>query len=201
MCELVHISKGNQKTGAIPSFSVSSGVTCAPSACATCYQRGCYARKLELLRPSVRKAWWENYELALSDPGFLEAWLNHYFSSLSAPRLFRIHVGGDFFSDAYFALWLRVIRAHPHTRFLAFTKQTDVIRPYLDDLPENFSLVLSAWPGVPLDEELRLRLPVAWMDDGTETRIPENAVSCPGHCEECAFCWAMNGKDVVFKKH
>lgn len=201
MSELIHISKGNSKTGAIPSFSLPSGATCSKEACSTCYKQQCYARKLERLRRTVRNAWHENYEIASSDLPFLEAYLDKFFSRPNAPRLFRIHVGGDFFSADYFLMWVRLAVAHPDVRFLAFTKQTDVVRPYVKNLPKNFSLILSAWPGVPLDETCRQYLSVAWVDDGKEDRIPSDAVACPGNCESCAYCWAMDGRDVVFKKH
>lgn len=99
-------------------------------------------------------------------------------------------------------MWVRLAVAHPDIRFLAFTKQVDIVRPYVKSpLPKNFSLILSAWPGVPLDEECRKYLPVAWVDDGKEDRFSADAMRCPGNCESCAYCWAMDGKDVVFKKH
>lgn len=202
MSGLIHISKGNIKTGAIPSFSLPSGVTCSKEACSTCYLQGCYAKKCERLRPSVRKAWGDNFEIAKSDLSFLETYLDKFFSKPNAPRLFRIHVGGDFFSVDYFLMWVRIAVAHPEIRFLAFTKQTEIIKPFVSAQgPKNFALVFSAWPGVPVDEKIREHLPVAWVDDGNETRIPEDAVHCPGNCETCASCWALDGKDVVFKKH
>ena len=197
----IHISKGNTKTGAIPSFSLPSGVTCSKSACETCFKQGCYARKIERLRPSVHATYMDNLFYAKNHIDLLEGHLNAYFSMLNAPRLFRIHVAGDFFSHAYFKMWLRVIKAHPQTKFMAFTKRDAIIQPYLDVLPENFALVWSAWPGVAIPKSIVGKIPVAWMQDGTENRIPETAVSCPGHCENCAKCWAADGKDVVLNKH
>lgn len=197
----IHISNGNSKTGAIPSFSLPSGITCSSQACKTCYVQGCYARKIERLRPSVHKAYEDNLLYAKRHPAVLEKYLDYYFSMLNAPRLFRIHVAGDFFSRSYFEMWLRIAREHPGTRFLAFTKREAIIRPYLDDLPENLSLVWSAWPGIPVPKTIITKLPVAWMQDGTEGRIPMDAVECPGHCEQCAKCWAMDGCNVVFHKH
>lgn len=197
----IHISRGNIKTGAIPSFSLPSGVTCSAQACKTCYMQGCYAKKIERLRPVVRKTYEENLIYAKRYPELLESYLNLYFSMANAPRFFRIHVAGDFFSRSYFEMWLRVISTHPDTKFLAFTKREAIIKPYLDKLPKNLSLVWSAWPGVPVPKMISKKLPVAWMQDGTEDRIPASAVKCPGRCEECAKCWAMDGCHVVFDKH
>ncbi len=202
MCQLIHISNGNSKTGAIPSFSLPSGITCSKEACVTCYVQNCYAHKIERLRPNVHQTYMDNYEVATENLPYLEQYLRTYFSAPNAPRLFRIHVSGDFFSDAYLRMWLSVIRDFPQTQFLAFTKQVDIVRPYVENgIPSNFSLILSAWPGIPLDETCAKYLPVAWVDDGKEDRIPEKAIRCPGHCEDCAYCWALCGQDVVFKKH
>ena len=198
----IHISKGNSKTGAIPSFSLPSGLTCSEEACKTCYTHGCYAKKIERLRPIVRESYAENLMYAKDYPEMLESYLNVFFSLPAAPRFFRLHISGDFFSTEYFEMWMRIISSHPGTRFLAFTKQERVVKPYVNQLPKNFSLVWSAWPGVDLPDFVREgKIPVAWMQDGTETRIPEDAVHCPGHCDQCAKCWALNGRDTVFKKH
>lgn len=197
----IHISKGNSKTGAIPSFSLPSGKTCSAEACKTCFQQGCYARKIERLRPSVRNTYAENLAIARADLPHMEQELNAYFDMPNATRLFRIHVSGDFYSAEYFEMWLRVIRRHPGTRFLAFTKQRTIIAPYLSSLPDNLSLVWSSWPGVPVPRTVRTALPIAWMQDGTEKRITKSAVTCPGNCDTCGRCWALDGKDVVFHKH
>lgn len=198
---ILNISKGNSKTGAIPSFSLPSGRTCSAQACRTCYQQGCYARKLERLRPNVRQSYEHNLSVMTLHPDDAEACLNAYFDLPNATRLFRIHVSGDFFSAGYFEMWLRVIRSHPGTQFLAFTKQVSVITPYLDQLPANLSLVWSAWPGTPVPRHIRKALPVAWMQDDTERRVPASAMTCPGNCETCGRCWTLNGSDVVFRKH
>lgn len=197
----IHISRGNIKTGAIPSFSLPSGETCSSQACKTCYVQGCYARKIEHLRPNVHQSYEENLMYAKKYPELLENYLNLYFSMQNAPGLFRIHVSGDFFSRNYFEMWLRIIASHPNTRFLAFTKREAIIKPYLSKLPRNLSLVWSAWPGIPVPKSIGGKLTVAWMQDGTENRIPDGAIKCPGKCEECAKCWAMDGRDVVFNKH
>ena len=187
----VHISAGNTKMGAIPSFSLPSGASCSPSACKTCFCEGCYARKLERLRPSVR------------DLFALESYLAWWFGSPNDPRMFRIHVSGDFFSREYLDMWLRVIRSHPGTKFLAFTKQYDLVAAINREIfPGNFRLVLSAWPGVEMPSALLGYCPVAYMQDGRETRVPMDAMPCSGNCSACAKCWELSGgQSVVFHKH
>lgn len=117
------------------------------------------------------------------------------------PRVFfRIHVGGDFVSCEYAQMWADIATMCPNTNFLAFTKQRDIIREI--EFPDNFSLVLSAWPGSEIPADLRAKYSVAWLDDGVE-EIPENALECPGNCETCGVCWSLakRGIDVRFKKH
>ena len=45
--------------------------------------------------------------------------------------------------------------------------------------------------------------PEGTMQDGTETRVPEDAIRCPGNCETCGLCYELPrlGRDVVFHKH
>jgi len=197
----VNISPGNRKLGGVPSFSLPSGRSCSAAARETCHKDCYFHRHVEKLYIGARMNCLENYDFSKNDPIKFEKDLNWHLDGPNAPRLFRIHVGGDFYSAAYFELWLRVIRRHKRTRFLAFTKQFDIVRPYLNNLPKNLSLVASAWPDVDMPKDIRQAIPVAWMQDGTVTDIPTDAIPCEGHCETCGRCWALDGKHVVFNKH
>ena len=200
----IHISQGNSKMGAVPSFSLPCGITCSLEARTTCYPDCYYRKHCEDRFLEVRKNARDNFFAFLENPERVEEELNKYFSAITAPRFFRIHVGGDFFSPCYLNMWIRIIKNHPNTNFLAFTKQFDVLTQVLRsgiEVPKNFSLVLSAWPGVKLPLYLTSCFPIAWMQDGTEDRIPDDAVECDGKCDECGKCWSMDGKDVVFNKH
>jgi hypothetical protein len=112
------------------------------------------------------------------------------------PKFFRWHVAGDI-KDQDYVEWMKSIAVRfPQTKFLAFTKMA------LDfsGLPKNLTVVYSAWPGSPIVNPHKL--PVAFMQDGTETRVT-NALECPGSCENCSMCWALPsiGANVVFHKH
>ena len=196
----VRISRGNPKLGTIANMSLTPGVTCSPEACRTCLTGGCYAMKAYRMYKTTRAAWDANTELAINAIPVMEADLNAYFSGLNAPRFFRIHVGGDFVSREYAEMWARVAASNPGTNFLAFTKQWSMVRGV--KFPANFSLVLSAWPGATIPEDLRCLYSVAWLDDGTEA-IPEDALECPGNCENCGVCWSLAKRhlDVKFAKH
>lgn len=120
---------------------------------------------------------------------------------VTAPRFFRLHASGDFVNAEYLSMWLRIIRRNPETHFLAFTKQFDVIRPQLDTLPGNLSLIASAWPGMDMPQDVANALPVAWIDG--DPRRPEDAHHCTGNCGECGrACWMIDHKtDVYFDLH
>lgn len=198
----LHISKGNSKMGAIPSLSLPSGLSCSSLACKTCLHDCYWRRHVEARFPLVRKQTLHNLNTCMYSLSEAEAYLNWYFDAPNAPRLFRIHVGGDFFSLEYFAMWVRVISSHPQTQFLAFTKQFNILLAYDKPIPENFSLILSGWPGMVIPEKLRSHFRIAWMQDGTETRIPSDAIECTGNCTDChGKCWTLTGHDVVFHKH
>ena len=196
----IKISEGNSKLGTIANISLTPGKTCSADACKTCLKCGCYALKSYKAYPTTRAAWDNNTDIAINDIARFEADLMLYFSSISAPRFFRIHVGGDFVSAEYAAMWARVAAANPGTNFLAFTKQWDNIRGV--EFPENVSIVLSAWPGIEIPADLRAKYSVAWLDDGTED-IPADALECPSNCETCGVCWSLakRGLDVFFRKH
>lgn len=197
----IHISAGNAKLGKVPNFSLVPGRTCSAEACKTCLKEGCYAMKSYRVYPSVKKAWDDNTAAAVENLPALEAELNRYFAGMNAPRYFRLHVGGDFVSREYAAMWARVMEKAPHTNFLAFTKQFDHIRGV--QFPANASIVLSAWPGCEIPSDLRSLYSVAWLDDGTGSRIPADAIPCPGNCEHCGACWGLAKikLDVCFTKH
>lgn len=206
----ISISGGNMKTGKIPAFSLLPGVSCSAEACGHCLKDGCYAVKTAFQHGyntetnTTLNAWSHNTAAAIHYIPQLEADLNRFFDSVSAPRFFRIHVSGDFISPAYGRMWYRVIKGHPETRFLFFTKRFDICRE-IDwlSLP-NLEPVLSGWTGCRVPEDLIEKgYRVAWCDDGIENRIPADAIECPGNCESCGMCWNLRkiGRDTYFHKH
>lgn len=65
---------------------------------------------------------------------------------LSLPKdakLIRIHVGGDFFSQAYFDAWLAVAQANPGIKFYAYTKALPFWVARLGQIPKNLTLTAS----------------------------------------------------------
>ncbi len=195
------ISKGNIKVGKIANVSLTPIESCAGMVdhCA----KDCYAMKAYRQYPAVRKAWNTNFKQARDD-------LIGYFADVQKFLVkykggwFRWHVGGDILSSAYLIGMDTTARLFPHIKFLCFTKQYHIVSSFMGEhgeLAPNLQLVLSAWSGLELYNPDGF--PVAWMDDGTDTRIPDDALPCPGFCESCGMCWNLSSikRDVVFKKH
>ena len=156
--------------------------------------------KFYRIRKTVKNAWDNNFELLKTDR---EKYFQDIKDFLSKSRrkpyhFFRWHVSGDIMDQDYLENMKGIAKEYPDMNFLAFTKRYDLD---FSDLPKNLAVVFSAWPDWPLPEH---SLPVAWMQDGTETRYDEDkTLECPGNCETCGMCWSLKkiDRDVIFHKH
>lgn len=196
----VTISRGNRKLGAIMNVSTQP-VQCCPK-CIPCAEGGCYALKSLRLYPATRKAWAKNARIAKTNP---KSYFLQIANSIAGrrPRYFRWHVAGDILNVDYLREMCRIAVQNPRTQFLAFTKAFNIVNAYerTRTSPPNLAMIFSAWPGLRIDNPHGHR--IAWMQDGTEDRVPEDAVECPGNCETCGVCFRLSklGRDVVFHKH
>lgn len=196
----ISISRGNSKLGSVINVSTVPRRCCPEGV--PCANGGCYALKAYRMYPATRRAWTRNERIARRHPDV-------YFSQIAErvakvrPCLFRWHVAGDILSVEYLRGMCQVATENPSTHFLAFTKGFDIVNryEYLQALPDNLVIIFSAWPGMIFANPHGHR--IAWMQDGTETRVPEDAVECPGNCESCGLCYDLPrlGVDVVFRKH
>lgn len=163
----------NGKTPRIPNaFGLLSGAdNSCPGQTKAC-EAVCYAGRLEMLFPAFGKVMAHNWN-AVKDASItdivdsLDALLIDFEAKSdkwNAPKSFRIHHDGDFFSDDYAKAWAIVIRRHPDVSFWAYTRSftpdTQIVH-ILADIP-NLSLyisvdennaeyaeaVLKAWPTV-----------------------------------------------------
>jgi ferredoxin len=187
------ISKGNSKIGKIPNISMTPIKSCGN--CKAC-AKDCYALKAYKQYPNVRKAWDENFEDAKKRRFSYFIELSQYLRK-HQPKFFRWHVSGDILDQEYLNAMISTARNYPETKFLAFTKMHEFD---YSNKPENLSIVFSMFPSMPLPAA---KMPMAWVQDGTETRIPNDALACPGHCDNCGLCWNLPvlNKDVYFEKH
>ena len=135
---LVSISAGNRKMGAIPSVSLPPVVTCAAGCkCAA----KCYAAKLCRIYPTVREAYTRNLEIYRSSPA-------EYFAQVKAAaattRFFRWHVSGDIIGAEYFSGMVQTARDLPGTAFLAFTKKYNIVNRDIEKFgprPDNLKII------------------------------------------------------------
>ena len=190
---MTKISDGNIKLGDIPNVSMAPVRACGN--CAAC-ARTCYALKAYRMYKNTRAAWDHNLNAARTSQ-------KAYFSDISAyiydkkPRFFRWHVAGDILNQSYLNNMYALARTYPRTKFLAFTK---MFKLKYKKRPKNLTIVFSIYPSMNLP---RKKWPRAWMQDGSEKRIPYNAIECGGDCEFCGKCWdlAKLKRDVYFHKH
>lgn len=93
----------------------------------------CYAAAAERF-PGVRDSRWENFNLVKQ---------GHRPMLPPNARHIRIHASGDFFSQAYFDMWLEIARENPSVEFWAFTKSIPYWLARLDSIPANLVLTAS----------------------------------------------------------
>lgn len=200
MFNQLHISAGNRKLGAIPSVSLPAVITCRKNApCA----KDCYARKIERLYKNVRNSYAENLEIYKTSP-------DSYFMQLNVAvmmnKYFRLHVSGDFPTADYFKRCIAVAVANPDCKILAFTKQYEIVNAWIDengDLPANFKVIFSEWPGLEMNNPHGLPESHVIFKD---TAICDEWKICGGNCTECACrgvgCWELKaGEHIAFYKH
>lgn len=135
------LDKGNSKLhDSILSFSLLPVVTCKKE-CSGCYD-------LRSLRyPSVRAKRLYNTMLALHDCGKLANEIIEQVTNSKSVKFVRIHVGGDFFSKKYVAMWDIIISAigtiKPDVKFYTYTKSNFL--PILKSI-DNLNIVDSILP-------------------------------------------------------
>ncbi len=190
----ISISEGNTKTGSVPSVSLLACASCPKDVPCT---RDCYVVRNMYWRSSTKKAHKGNLVQAKREPEKYFGTVSRYVAK-KKPRLFRWHISGDMLSQDYLNNVKAVAIGNPATRYLAFTKYHTL---NWKDKPDNLTVVYSMWPG--WGDADAVAGPRAWMQDGTEDRVPADALECPGNCESCGMCWALPslGRDVVFHKH
>lgn len=143
--------------GKVMSFSLLSGWTC-PFA-KTCLSKviikdgvkqikdgphtevRCFSASQEVLYPAVynaRKFNTDKVKKALVNNSLVTMLINDIHNFPVDVKAIRIHVAGDFFSQAYFDAWLKVARAFPNLKFYAYTKALPFWIKRKAAIPENF---------------------------------------------------------------
>lgn len=199
----LHISTGISKLGpAIPSVNLPPVSTCRADA--PC-KRSCYARRGRFSYARCRAHLQNNLLLWQQVPA---QYARDIHIAAHGHRYFRWHSSGDIPDADYLAMMVRGAEALPHTNFLAFTKQYELVNTHLRQgnvFPANLSIVLSAW-GDWLPEN-PFGLPVAYIRFRQKPAdIPTHAVPCRHFCGDCVrtgqSCWDLRpGQSVCFDEH
>ncbi len=182
----------------------------------------CYAGKLERLYKGFREVVLHNFN-ALKDNDFggmvqlLDEMIGAFDKECdkwNAPKYFRIHADGDFFSLTYTQAWREVIRLNPQIHFWAYTRVEDSAIALHDANLSNLSLYFSADPdNIQIAKSLKAEginiamVAKSFAEGKAEfpkaTRCPEQTKALPmitaagGACVSCGLC--VNGrKDVLF---
>lgn len=222
--EKIHVSNGNGKLGNgiynisllpgshILTFADGTPITNIVGTCQGCCsecEAYCYARKFPIMYPNTLKAWGENTVLAREDMGRFFDLLKCYFG-YNIISMFRIHVGGEFFSKEYMVRWMYFTKTHPDTKFYFYTKRYE----WLNDLgaenliPENVVPIVSP-EGKGFSNPNKFFEFI--VDDGTNEEIKKlphcPAVNKNGHetgmvCAKCKLCLnGERGHKVACYKH
>jgi hypothetical protein len=200
--EIVSIAKGNTKLGKIGNTSLSPIISC-PSG-VPCAKKGkCYALQSYIQYPYTKLAWDRNLRIYLQNSEVYFEQINVYLQH-SMPKFFRWLVSGDIVNKNYFQGMMSLAYKNPQTCFLSFTKNYSVLAGiHRNNLPNNLNIIVSAWPKYPMPKYIKkLGYRIAWVSDGTETRIPKINKLCSGHCDTCFDCWdSKKIIDVVLPLH
>lgn len=109
----------------------------------------CFSASTESMFPSVRNQRWHNFNLLrkLKNANDIAMLINRSLPSVDIDAC-RIHVSGDFYSQAYFIAWIKVCNANRHIRFYAYSKSINYWVHCIDQgirIPSN--LILNASRG------------------------------------------------------
>jgi hypothetical protein len=144
------VTKNGKQAAIANTFGLPAGKAYScPGATSVC-ESVCYAGKLEKIFPSVKVNLLHNWELLRNADGLtmvmlLTEMIDEFIEDCEkkeAPKLFRIHWDGDFFSDTYANAWKFVIDHNPDVQFWVYTRVKSAAL-ILKDIP-NLSLYFSA---------------------------------------------------------
>jgi ferredoxin len=186
----------------------------------------CYAGKLEKVYKGVRETLLHNWNLLKdADHDTMEALLQDMIDDFkkdcdkrNAPKLFRIHWDGDFFSDEYAFAWKHIVLNNPDVQFWVYTrvKSAAIILKDMDNLSLYFSADSeNIKTAVELKQGYGVRMAYLAQNFamGQEkmkeliskpgAKCPENAKRIPlistngSACVSCGLC-VYNKADIVF---
>lgn len=192
-------STNNAKVGEnILTASMPVGITCRGNA-PCLLNMECYGLRGNLAFKNYKQSMLNNLRLYKENP-------EGYFKTIDTQltlvpyRYFRWFVTGDIPDEKFFnEIMVGLAIEHPGTKFLAFTKKYEIVNEWITEngkLPENLVIILSSWdffiPENPYDLPMSF---VRFKEKGRNSKIPADAIKCPGRCESCvqagSGCWNL----------
>lgn len=105
----------------------------------------CYARNGTYNFSNVKNRHIANLEYILEEP---QQWFGQMLAEVSKPKMagkyVRIHDAGDFFSEDYLNLWLKIAEMTPQVTFYCYTKEVAMFKRLVEGkCPDNFKYLYS----------------------------------------------------------
>jgi len=188
------LKDGNTKTGkAVSTYSIST------KSC-PCHCVGCYAETGMYTCPSVKDSLNRNYDYSLNYLDFVDRAIRAQLETFKPGKEVRIHAAGDFFNDAYAAMWKNIVRDYPHIIFWTYTKAIKYESMF--DEFQNGNIVRSIIPGVGINFGHCGYIADAYeklTSAGVDVHICECGINPDHHCAGCHAC--SEHKYVLFVEH
>lgn len=186
------IQKGNTKLAeaGILMFNLPASKEVCGRECA-----GCYAIKEQKRWPSVIAARNKRLE-ASKEADFEQRITKELAKRINQPKYFRVHSSGDFYSQDYVDVWVRLAQAHPHITFYAYTKRFKKFDFAQLTAQNNFVLINSMMHGV--------------LNYGPVEAAPKGVFVCPDQPKSetvcgvtCNYCMTKTAQKSApyFRKH
>jgi hypothetical protein len=163
----------------------------------------CYAARAQAQYPETNKKAFSNLSLLMTAQkdggvkGMADLIIESItYAGLDRSNIFRIHEGGDFFSDAYFKAWIEVANAFPNIKFYTHTTSLKFWISNRGSVPKNMNLIASMDKNneeTILQNNLRYSTVVYSIEDAKKLRLPidyDDSLAC---CSDTNFALLLHG--------
>ena len=189
------ISRGNLKTGTLPSFSLPVITTC-PGKTPFC-DRYCYGLKGWFRLEQIQRVNDRRLDATLKDD-FVDI-IVHEIHKSRAPA-FRLHVIGDFYSVAYVEKWIEIANSLPKVVFFGSTRSWRC--EFLSEALKRFRDLANVYIKASVDLTDTLD-PFScgwrvWSVEGEGIPCPHD-LGLVENCAVCGRCWTVRDFDMRLK--
>jgi hypothetical protein len=166
-------------------------------------QHMCYAARAQAQYPAANKKAFSNLSLLMTaqKDGGIDGMAKLIIDSLrhaglEHTRIFRIHEGGDFFSNNYMKAWIEVARTYPNINFYTHTTSLKFWLANMGSMPKNFRLIASMDENnkeVILQNNLRFSKVVYSVEEAKALKLPidyDDTIAC---CQDTSFALLIHG--------